>query len=89
MPSPRSKTVISAPTCEHDSLVARSVEWWFVTWCDLDLGSQLRTGSTGIATYTGSSEPEEGPSSGRSRPGMDVLDSVMTPRDLVSLHEPA
>ena len=44
--------------CASGSLLARHVGQWFVSWCDLDSGAQVRSGSSGIATRTGTSEPE-------------------------------
>ena len=44
--------------CDHDSLEAHHVGQWFVTWCDLERGAQVRYAASGATTRIGTSEPE-------------------------------
>jgi hypothetical protein len=44
--------------CNQGQLVADYVGNWFVTWCDPNLGMQVRTSTQGFSLRTGTSEPE-------------------------------
>ena len=79
--------------CENNSLVAQYVGQWFVTWCDLDLGTQVRYGGSGITRSTGTSEPESfefvlADENGIEAPGATAEDAYYCAPYAVSKSEP-
>ncbi len=44
--------------CNAGTLVPGRADRWFVSWCDPELGTQVRSGTPGVVRATGSSQPE-------------------------------